>query len=53
MNIEVINTNLICDYCKRQDNYGDGHSCPLWYNNEVCQDAEDFIGKELIEITND
>lgn len=48
---EVIESNSICDYCIRKDNfYNEDISCPAWYQNQICENAEDFLGKELIEI---
>lgn len=54
MIVDVIETNSICDYCIRQQNYYNGNAfgnvCPMWFRNEVCEDAEDFVGKPLIEV---
>lgn len=52
MDIEVICSASICDYCRHKYNYNSsGHSCPYWFRDELCRDAEDFCGKELIEVS--
>lgn len=53
MMIDVVESNRICDYCsKKYTYYSDGvtYSCPIWYRGEICKDAEDFEGKEMIEV---
>ena len=51
MTVETIESKSICDYCKNKYDYlSTGHSCQYWYSGKKCRDAEDFEGKELIEI---
>lgn len=51
MDVNVIATDRICDYCKNMQDYKNtGYSCRYWFNDELCRDAEDFEGKELIEV---
>lgn len=54
MEVGVIKSNSICDYCKNRWDYKrTGYSCQLWYESKVCNNAEDFEGKELIEVEDD
>ena len=54
MKTEVIQSNLICEYCVRKFDYYNGReflgTCPLWFRGELCKVEEDFVGKELIEV---
>lgn len=52
MNIEIIKSDSVCDYCKNKYDFNyTGHSCNYWYTNKHCENNEDFEGKELIEVS--
>ena len=52
MNAEVICSDCICDYCRNKYDYKQtGIACNCWYHGDVCRDAEDFEGKDLIEVS--
>lgn len=52
MNVEVIKSDSVCDYCKNKYDYkGTGEFCRVWYfENAACEDAIDFEGLELIVV---
>lgn len=48
MNVEIIKSDLICDYCKKKYDYDGIDSCPMWFYDKLC-DGTEFEGKKLIE----
>lgn len=47
MTVELIETNLICDYCVKNDPHGVCHE--RYQNASSCPNGW-FMGKELIEV---